>query len=131
MKGTGDGAPVGRGSGDGKEDIEAEGKKAPGNSARLGKPLTLGVKGQESRGDSRPGVGAWGAVGAVCTLREEGRGARAGWARGKFDFRPGRFGALEGEFRGHAQPLSQAFPPTLQKRGHKVPVLTAKRSDMG
>ena len=131
MKGTGDGAPVGRGSGDGKEEIEAEDKNAPGKSAGLGKPLTLEVKGQESHGDSRPGVGAWGAGGAVCTLREEGRGGRAGGARGKFAFRPGRFGALEGEFEGQAQPLSQAFPPALHKQGHKVPVLMVKRSDLG
>lgn len=60
-------------------------KILPGESARPGKPLTLEAKGQVT-GISRPGLGAWGAVGASCTLREEGRGAGALWTCGMLNF---------------------------------------------
>lgn len=46
-------------------------------------------------------------MGAFCTLREDGRGAWAGWAHGKFDCRLGRLGALESPFKVPAQPRSK------------------------
>lgn len=72
-----------------------------------GKPLTLEVKGEKHQ---RTAGLVWvpgDAMGAFCTLREDGRGAWTGWALGKFHCRFGRLGALGSQFKVPAQPRSK------------------------